>query len=148
MVFIVTSFVLFVLDLKAPTHGALTAAGIGSLILGALVLFNSPATPSFQRVSPVLVITVSLAIGGIFAVILMFAIRAQRQPVRTGIERVVGKVGVVRKPVPLHGRGQVQVAGELWSAVLAEGEAPLPVGVRVRVVSVDGVHLVVEKASM
>ena len=30
--FILISFVLFILDVKAPTHGALTAAGIGSLI--------------------------------------------------------------------------------------------------------------------
>ena len=56
IIFLITSFVLFILDIKAPTHGALTAAGIGSFIVGALVLFNSPGTPQFQRVSVPLVI--------------------------------------------------------------------------------------------
>jgi membrane-bound serine protease (ClpP class) len=55
-IFLVTSFVLFVLDIKAPTHGALTVAGLASFIIGALVLFNSPGTPNFQRVSVPLVI--------------------------------------------------------------------------------------------
>src|SRR5574340_32885 len=49
IVFILTAFVLFILDIKAPTHGALTAAGVGSFIVGALVLFNSPGTPQFQQ---------------------------------------------------------------------------------------------------
>ena len=73
LIFLATAFVLFVLDLKAPTHGALTAAGIASLIVGALVLFNSPATPEFQRVSVPLVVVTSLITGGTFAVALAFA---------------------------------------------------------------------------
>jgi membrane-bound serine protease (ClpP class) len=40
LLIIITSFVLFILDIKAPTHGALTAVGTGSVIAGALVLFN------------------------------------------------------------------------------------------------------------
>jgi len=50
VVFLIAAFVLFILDIKAPTHGALTAAGTVSLIVGALVMFNSPNVPSFQRV--------------------------------------------------------------------------------------------------
>ncbi|MCK7467019.1 MAG: hypothetical protein MZU91_01925 [Desulfosudis oleivorans] len=47
IIFLVTAFVLFILDIKAPTHGALTTAGVASFIVGALVLFNSPGTPAF-----------------------------------------------------------------------------------------------------
>src|SRR3972149_1391806 len=46
-IFIATAFVLFILDIKAPTHGALTAAGTACFIVGSLVLFNSPRTPAF-----------------------------------------------------------------------------------------------------
>jgi membrane-bound serine protease (ClpP class) len=35
IVFLLLAFVLFIVDIKAPTHGALTAAGVGSLIVGA-----------------------------------------------------------------------------------------------------------------
>ena len=38
LVFIVTAFVLFIIDIKAATHGGLTAAGVGAFIVGALVL--------------------------------------------------------------------------------------------------------------
>ena len=47
IIFLLTAFVLFILDIKAPTHGALTTAGVASFIIGALVLFNSPGTPAF-----------------------------------------------------------------------------------------------------
>ncbi|MGW8249656.1 MAG: NfeD family protein, partial [Anaerolineales bacterium] len=83
LVFLAIAFVLFVLDIKAPTHGALTAAGIASLIAGALILFNSPGVPAFQRVSVPLVVGTSIATGMIFLGIVGFALRAQRVPVRT-----------------------------------------------------------------
>jgi membrane-bound serine protease (ClpP class) len=141
LIFLATAFVLFVLDIKAPTHGALTAAGVGSLIVGALVLFNSPVTPQFQRVSVPLVVVSSLLTGGMFAVILAFALRAQRTPVRMGGESLIGKIGVVRQDIPPSGSGQVQLASELWTAESSDGEDTLPGGTRVEVVAVQGIRL-------
>jgi membrane-bound serine protease (ClpP class) len=143
LLFIVTSFVLFVLDIKAPTHGGLTAAGIGSLIVGALVLFNTPVTPSFQHVSVPLVVGVSLVSGAIFFGIMMIAVRAQKTPVRTGEESMSGRVGIAR--TILNPNGSVQVGGELWSAMLEEGAVKLAAGTRVEVVKVEGLRLVVRK---
>ncbi len=77
LAFMIIAFVLFIVDIKATTHGGLTAAGVGSFIVGALVLFNSPGTPQFQQVSPTLVILVALVIGISFAIIVGFALRAQ-----------------------------------------------------------------------
>jgi membrane-bound serine protease (ClpP class) len=144
LIFLVTAFVLFILDIKAPTHGALTAAGVGSLIVGALVLFNSPITPQFQRVSVPLVVISSIITGGMFAVALAFAIRAQKTPVQMGMESLIGRVGVVRQEIPPFGSGQVQLAGELWSAELAEGDESIPKGERVEVVQVQGIRLKVK----
>jgi membrane-bound serine protease (ClpP class) len=144
LLFIVTSFVLFILDIKAPTHGGLTAAGIGSLIVGALVLFNTPVTPSFQHVSVPLVVGVSLVSGGIFFVIMMIAVRAQQVPVITGGESMSGRVGIAR--TSLNPKGSVQLGGELWTAILEEGAAKLQAGTRVEVIKVDGLRLVVRKA--
>ncbi len=144
LLFIATAFVLFVLDIKAPTHGALTVAGIGSLIVGALVLFNTPVTPSFQHISVPLVVGVSLVSGGIFFAIMLVAVRAQQAPVRTGEESMAGRVGTAR--TSLSPKGSVQLGGELWSAVLEEGAGQLPEGTRVEVVRVDGLRLVVRKA--
>jgi membrane-bound serine protease (ClpP class) len=144
LIFLVTSFVLFILDIKAPTHGALTIAGTASFIVGALVLFNSPNTPSFQRVSVPLVIGGAAMTAGSFALVLTFALRAQRVPVRTGRESLVGRVGVARSDIAP--RGTVHVAGEEWSAQGAPEEGDIPQGSRVEVVSVQGVRLLVRPA--
>jgi membrane-bound serine protease (ClpP class) len=141
--FLAIAFALFILDIKAPTHGALTAAGVASLIVGSLVLFNSPASPSFQRVSVPLVILASICTGGIFFVFLLFGVRAQKSPIRTGVESMRGRVGTVRDA--LEPVGTVQLGGELWTAQSAEGEGPLQAGERVEVVHLEGNRLVVRK---
>jgi membrane-bound serine protease (ClpP class) len=143
LIFLATAFVLFVLDIKAPTHGALTAAGVGSLIVGALVLFNSPTVPNFQRVSVPLIIGTSLATGALSFTVLLIAMRAQKAPVRMGQESLVGKTGIVRSD--LTPQGTVQLGGELWTAQLVDGEDPLPEGERVQVVEVKGVRLYVKR---
>src|SRR5512135_3819663 len=110
----ITAFALFLLDIKAPTHGALTVAGVASFIVGALVLFNSPGVPQFQRVSVPLVIGVGISIGLMFAGILTYALRAQHLPLQMGAATVIGKFGTARSDFQLS--GQVQVESELWTA--------------------------------
>ena len=144
IVFLALALVLFVLDIKAPTHGALTLAGIGSFIVGALVLFNSPNVPQFQRVSVPLVIGVSVVLGICFAIILGFALRAQKTPLRMGQETLVGAVGTAKGKIDRH--GQVQLRSELWSAELAEGAESIQPGDKVVVVSVEGLRIKVRKA--
>jgi membrane-bound serine protease (ClpP class) len=144
LIFMVLAFILFIVDIKAPTHGALTVAGTGSLIVGALVLFNSPGTPRFQHVSVPLVFTVSMALAAVFfAVLMVFILPAQRILVRTGQNIVIGQVGVAR--TDLSPRGNVQVAGELWSAKVPDGEQDIPAGTRVKVLGVEGIQLRVQK---
>jgi membrane-bound serine protease (ClpP class) len=143
VIFLVISFVLFILDIKAPTHGALTAAGVASFIVGALVLFNSPRVPDFQRVSVPLVVGTGLAIGGLFFVIMTFALRALHIPVQTGMESLVGQVGVAR--TELAPGGSVQLGSELWTAVLEHPSGRVPKGSRVEVVGREGIQLRVRK---
>ena len=143
LVFIVMAFVLFIVDIKTPTHGALTVAGVASFIIGALVLFNSPGTPRFQRVSIPLVIFVGVFIGLIFAVILGYALRALGRPVITGQESLHGKTGIAT--TDLVPTGQVRAAGELWTAELAAGSGKLRRGDRVEIVEVKGLILQVKK---
>ncbi len=143
IVFLLTAFVLFILDIKAPTHGALTTAGVISLIVGALVLFNSPSVPSFQRVSVPLVIVTSIFIGLIFFGILLFAIRAQKTPIRMGQESLIQRTGTVRSEIAPT--GIVQLGGEQWTAELAEGEDPIPQGTVVVVEHVQGLRLIVRR---
>jgi membrane-bound serine protease (ClpP class) len=145
IIFLLMAFVLFILDIKAPTHGALTTAGVASFIIGALVLFNSPGVPQFQRVSVPLVVATGFAIGLLFMVILVFALRSIHVPVRAGVESLIGKTGTARTAVAAEG-GQVQLGSELWSAESVDTAESIGKGDRVEVVEVKGLRLKVKKA--
>jgi membrane-bound serine protease (ClpP class) len=138
LIFIGLAFVLFVLEVHAPTHGALAATGTASLVAGALVLFNSPGSPDFFRVSVPLVVITALLIALAFVTLLTFALRAQRRPVVLGMESLIGREGEMRT-------GQsVQLAGEVWTAAPADGDAArLEPGQRVVVTAVQGLKVLV-----
>lgn len=144
-VFIVAAFVLFLLDLNAPTHGALTAAGAASLIAGGLVLFNSPGVPFYLRVPVPLIVGLSLTVGGIFFGFMLYALRSLHTPIQMGTETLVGRVGQSRGP--LAPRGLVQLGGESWTAELSPGEPHMADGEMVEVVAVKGLKLVVRRVS-
>jgi len=143
IIFLITAFVLFILDIKAPTHGALTVAGVASFIIGALVLFNSPGTPEFQRVSVPLVVGVGVFLGLLFFGILMFALSALRAPISMGVESFVGKTGTAKSWN--EASGQVQLDSELWSAESVDKSDKISKGDKVEVVEVRGIRLKVKK---
>jgi membrane-bound serine protease (ClpP class) len=145
-VFLLLAFALFILDIKAPTHGALTAAAVASLIVSGLVFFNSPSLPAFQpRVNIWLVVAVSLFSGGIFFVVLLFAVRAQKTPVRVGAPAYLGRVGQALTDITPDSPGLVRLASEEWTAELLGGEAPIAKGERVQVARLDGLRLIVKR---
>ena len=143
IIFLVTAFVLFVLDIKAPTHGALTTAGVASFIVGGLVLFNSPGTPDFQRVSVPLVVGTGIFIGLLFFGIMMIALRSLHNPAWMGGESYVGKIGTVKS---FEGNiGQVQVGSELWTAEKDAASGNIGKGDKIEVVEIRGLRLIVRK---
>lgn len=138
IILILIAVVLFVIDLKAITHGVLTTGGIVAMTLGGLLLINTSFLSEGVNI-PLLVITV-LVIAGIFLFILRKVIDARRLPYAAGEESMIGSVGTVREA--LNPRGMVFVNGALWQASTSGG--PLEAGTPVRVAGVDGLHLRVE----
>jgi len=67
---------------------------------------------------------------------------SRRRRVQMGPETLVGSTGQV--VTPCTPQGQVRVQGELWRAHCAEGAAA---GEEVRVVALDGLTLLVERAA-
>ncbi len=65
---IMVAFVLFLMEVKAVTHGALAITGAVILVAGLLVLFNSPGTPDFLSISIPAAIAISLTTVLIFPV--------------------------------------------------------------------------------
>jgi membrane-bound serine protease (ClpP class) len=133
------ALVLFIADLKVPSHGVLTAGGIAAFVLGALLLTERQAP--FLRISLVLILTMAALTAAFFAFAVGAGVRAQGRKVQTGRERLVGAVGVAR--TDLAPAGTVFVEGELWSAESEDGV--IPAGRRVRVLRVRGLHLDVRR---
>jgi membrane-bound serine protease (ClpP class) len=142
LVFVVMAFVLFLLEIKAPVHGALTAAGVISLAVGAVVLFNQPAIAPFGQLSIPLIIGWSVLLGGLFVALVAFAIRAQLRQPTTGYEGLVGQIGRVTQD--LDPVGKVLVFGERWTARSEDGRL-IPAGAEVVVVSAGRMRLVVRQ---
>lgn len=140
---IVVAIVLLLMEVKAPTHGALAVTGTILLIAGLLVLFNSPGTPEFLSIS----IPAAIAISGITALFFLFivgkALSAQRAQPLTGVDDLIGQKGPVRTKLTSSSQkapysGTVLVAGELWQA---QADEELSKDEQVIVTAVDGVTL-------
>jgi membrane-bound serine protease (ClpP class) len=122
-----------VIDVHVTTHGALTVAGLISLAVGSLLLFQN--APGYHTSAP-LVVGVAVALGATWAFAISKAVQVRHRPVAVGPQLSAGSVGEVR------GEGLVYVNGELWQARTSSGEA-LRQGERVRVESLDGLVLTV-----
>jgi membrane-bound serine protease (ClpP class) len=124
---------LLVIDVHVTTHGALTVAGLISLAVGSIMLFQN--APGYNTSKP-LVIGVAVALGAVWVFALSKAVQVRRSPVEVDPQLIAGSIGEVRE------NGLVYVNGELWQA-RAVGGQELRRGERVRVESLDGLVLTV-----
>jgi len=139
LIFIALAFILLIADVKAPTHGILTALGVVSFILGSMILFSSP----FAQVSLQLVVAVGLFTGVFFAFVIAKVLGIHRRRPITGIEGLVGQLAVARSD--LDPEGTVFLKGELWQAVVSGGAVRR--GEQVEITEVSGFKLSVRKVT-
>jgi membrane-bound serine protease (ClpP class) len=137
VVLIFASFVLFALDAKFATHGVLAVGGIATLVIGALLLVDTPIPE--MRVHLATALAVSIPLGGITVLLMSIALKARRNKVTTGIEGLIGEVGIAQSA--LAPGGKVFVHGEIWDAVAA---SEVPAGEQVIVERVNGFQLTVK----
>jgi membrane-bound serine protease (ClpP class) len=140
VVLILASFALFALDAKFGTHGALAVGGIATLTIGALLLVDSPIPQ--MRVKLATALAVSVPLGAITVFLMTIALRARRNKVMTGIEGLIGQIGVAQ--TQLSPAGKVFVHGEIWDAVAT---SDVPAGEKVIVQQVEGLQLKVDPAN-
>jgi membrane-bound serine protease (ClpP class) len=138
MVLIGLAFVLFIVDVFAPTHGVLTFGGIVAFFLGALMLFNR-ADPAF-RLSMSFIIPATVITALFFAFVVAKGLRAQALPVRAGREAMLGKTAPAIAPIDDQS-GKVFVEGEYWNAI---SDTPIQTGQLVQIVDIRGLTLKVQ----
>jgi membrane-bound serine protease (ClpP class) len=138
LLLIILGVILFIAEVKVVSHGILTIGGIAALILGSLMLIDSPAPFLQISLSAILGVTAATTAFFVFAIGAVF--RAHRRQPATGREGLVGQAGVAR--TRLNPDGLIFIRGEIWNATCGEGVEP---GEQVQVTSVAGLKLKVKK---
>lgn len=128
---------LFILEANVTSHGVLAAGGVVAMVIGALILVDSPWPEARIRLSTALSVTLPLA--AVVIILMRFALVAQRRKAVTGEAGMIDALGVAR--TDLDPEGKVMVRGEIWDA---RAQAKILKGTRVRVRGFDGLTLLVE----
>jgi membrane-bound serine protease (ClpP class) len=138
---ILLGFVLLILEVKVTSHGVLAVGGIASLLLGSMMLIDSPL-PEMQ-IGLRLIIPVTASIGGILVFLVAIGLKAQAQPAVTGESGMLQGAGNALTSIEPGGVGRIATHGEIWSAISAESIAA---GEAVVVTAVHGLTLTVRRA--
>jgi membrane-bound serine protease (ClpP class) len=133
---IVFGILLLILEVKVTSYGLLGAGGVISLLLGSIMLVDTPV-PEMQ-VGLRLIVPMTVAISGILIFLVRLGVQAQRTMPVTGKAGMIGQVGRALTSIPRGGVGRVQTRGEIWTATSSE---PINAGDAVRVVRVEGLVL-------
>lgn len=128
------ALILFVADLKAPTHGFLSVGGAFALLLGMAFLINTG--PVGLGVNPIVSVATAAITLGFFSFFIRKVWMARRQPAFSGPESMVGALGEAREQISPE--GLVFVRGALWKA---SAETSIAAGTPVRVVGRKGLEL-------
>jgi len=135
---ILFSIILFIAEIKIMSHGMLTVGGVISLAMGSLLLFDTKE-PAL-RISLQVLIPAVLTASAFFIVVVWLAVKAQMRKHYSGTESMAGGEGEAKTDIT--GEGKVFYKGEYWTA---RSEQPISRGAKVRILSVDGLTLVVEE---
>ncbi|MDX9746809.1 MAG: NfeD family protein, partial [Syntrophales bacterium] len=135
---ILFAIVLFIAEIKVISHGLLTVGGIISLVMGSLLLFDSPE-PAL-RVSLRILLPVVTVLSLFFVAVISLVVKAQLRKNLTGKEEMEGMEGVA--VTDIHDHGKVLIKGEYWNA---KSDGNIVQGKQIRVNSVEGLTLNVEE---
>jgi membrane-bound serine protease (ClpP class) len=142
LLLILLGIVLLILEVKVTSFGLLGAGGVISLLLGSMMLIDSPL-PELQ-IGLRTILPITLGMSAILLFLVRLAVKAQQQPAVTGTDGMLGEVGQALTSMEPGGVGRVQTHGEIWTATAAE---PISAGETVRVVAVQGLLLTVRPAA-
>ena len=139
---LILALILFALEAKFTSHGILTLGGAAAMVLGAVLLIDSPLPELRIRWS--VAVSLALPFAIITSLLLTLAVRARANKVITGPSGMLGEAGVAI--TLLAPTGKVRVRGEYWDATAPPGTHLEP-GSKVRITAVDGLQLAVKPDS-
>ncbi len=139
LVLMFLALLLLILDVRLPSHGALTIGAVISLIIGSLLFFNSSTTYGGPEIQPLVIYLMAGVIGAVGLLLVTFIVRSRRLRVTTGVESMIGAKAVAL--TPLIPEGRVNYAGENWAAILEPPTTSVDAGAEVQIVAVERLRL-------
>jgi len=139
LLLIILAIILFILEVKVVSHGVLTIGGVIAMVIGSLMLFESPGP--FVKLSLYLILPAVIITALFFTLTIGLALKAYRRKPVTGKEELLGMEGTARTDITTDG-GMVSLHGELWSAYSDE---MITKGSKVVVEGVSGLKIKVRK---
>ncbi|MEW6570605.1 MAG: nodulation protein NfeD [Nitrospirota bacterium] len=140
LLLIILAIILFILEVKIVSHGILTIGGIIAMIIGSLMLFESPAP--FMKLSLSIILPAVVITALFFSLTLGLAFKAYKRKPVTGVEGLIAEKGIADTDITRDG-GMVLLHGERWSAYSDE---PISRGEKIVVEAVSGLKVKVRKS--
>lgn len=131
---ILFALILFIAEIKIISHGLLSVGGIISLLLGSLLLFDSPE-PAL-RVSLKVMIPSLVVVSTFFIFIVSLVVKAQRRKKHTGPDELIGAEGIA--VTDIYETGKTFIRGEYWESW---SDHPVAKGKKVEVTRVEGMKI-------
>ena len=139
LLLIVLAIILFILEIKIISHGILAIGGIISMIIGSLMLFESPAP--FMKLSLAIILPAVAVTTLFFTLTISLAVKAHKKKPVTGAEGLKGSIGIATTDITAD-NGAIKIHGEIWAA---RSDEPVTKGERVIVESVSDLQVKVRK---
>jgi len=138
---IILAFILFIIEIFVASYGLLTIGGILSLLLGSIMLIDSPY--EFMEISRSLIVTVTILTAIFFIWLITYGVKAQFRKKYIGSgDTLADEQGVALSNISPDTPGRVRVHGEIWQAesqeLISEGDA-------IRVTKLNGLKVIVKK---
>lgn len=139
LLLIILAIILFILEIKIISHGVLTIGGVVSMVIGSLMLFDSPGP--FMKLSLFLILPAVIVTALFFTLVISLAYKAYKRKPVTGAEGLVGDEGIASTEITGE-NGMASLHGEIWNAYSDEKIAK---GEKIVVESVSGLKVKVRK---
>jgi membrane-bound serine protease (ClpP class) len=138
LMLIILAIALFIAEAFITSHGVLGIGGTIAMLIGSVMLIDSPA-PVLQISWAVIIPAVAMS-AILFIITVTIAIRVYREKPTTGKEGLIGMVAMAKTDILSD--GQVFMRGEYWNAWSDE---PIQKGEQVVVIAVEGLKVKVRK---
>ncbi|NTW51921.1 MAG: nodulation protein NfeD [Chlorobiaceae bacterium] len=140
LLLILLALIFFTTEIFVVSSGVLAIAGLISLFIGSIMVFNVPE--SGLSLNWWLFIPLYLSFSASVLLLVFVVVRSTRGKPLSGQEGLVGETGRVRKVIEEGRPGKVYVHGEMWEAT---GSGTFPADSEVTVTGVDGLKLKVKQ---